>query len=98
MAIVEHPDRGAPLSGTGDGPAADALEQYAVRLTVRGRSARMASAVFAGKLLLRQLKEPTTVEQSYESASVALRVGMRFIATERAQARAVTAWQFNTGK
>lgn len=35
MVIVEHPDRGAPLSGTGDAPPADALERGAVRLMVR---------------------------------------------------------------
>lgn len=35
MAIVEHPDRSAPLSGTCDAPAADALERDVVRLMVR---------------------------------------------------------------
>lgn len=30
MAIVEHPDRGAPLSATSDASAADALERDAV--------------------------------------------------------------------
>lgn len=35
MAIVEHPDRGAPLSATSDASAADALERDAVRLMVR---------------------------------------------------------------